>query len=206
MIDILFDVSHHNGPSLDFAQAHAAGFVGVFHKASQGVGGADPMYGKNRVKATAAGLMWGAYHFGTGGDGSAQADHFLDAVGDRTGALLVLDLEPNPQGATMKLDEARDFVSHVHDKTGIWPGLYSGSYLHEQLGDKKDPVLGNCWLWLARYGYAPVVPANWPTWTMWQWTDGAAGKNPQPVPGIGHCDRNRFNGTIDQLKKLWGAA
>lgn len=206
MIDVVIDISHHNGPSLNFAKAKAAGIIGVLHKASQGFSGLDPMYAANRRKAVNAGLMWGAYHFGTGGDGTAQADVFLKAAGNLEGNLLVLDFEPNLQGATMTLGEARDIVGHIHDKTGRWPGLYSGNYLLEQLGAHKDPVLANCWLWMARYGREPMVPANWPNWTMWQWTDGAAGKNPLPVPGIGHCDRDRFNGTPEQLQTLWGVA
>lgn len=49
-----------------------------------------------------------------------------------------------------------------------------------------------------------MVPANWPTWTMWQYTDGGIGPLPHTVAGIGRCDRDRFNGNATQLKKLWG--
>jgi lysozyme len=64
--------------------------------------------------------------------------------------------------------------------------------------------LANCWFWLAQYGPVAVVPPNWPTWTMWQYTDGAAGPGPHEVDGIGHCDRNRFQGDEEHLHKLWG--
>jgi lysozyme len=37
----------------------------------------DPLYEASRSKARAAGLLWGAYHFGTGGDGIVQAEHLL---------------------------------------------------------------------------------------------------------------------------------
>jgi lysozyme len=96
-------------------------------------------------------------------------------------------------------------VERVHGLTGRYPGLYSGHYLGELLGDAADPLLRQCWLWTARYGSRPVVPRNWPTWTLWQYTDGAAGPEPHSVKGIGQCDRNTFNGGEAQLRRLWGA-
>jgi lysozyme len=104
----------------------------------------------------------------------------------------------------MTLAQAHDFVTHVEKATGRFPGLYSGALIKSALGSKKDALLANCWFWLAQYGPAAVVPANWPTWTMWQYTDGTAGQPPHEVDGIGKCDRDRFNGTEAQLHALWG--
>jgi lysozyme len=205
MIDVVVDISHHNGTSLDFHKAKAAGLVGIIHKATQGHGGVDPMYVSNRQKALAAGLLWGAYHFATGGDGVEQAEVFLATLGNVDKTLLVLDFEPNPTGPSMSLEEARAFVTHVHAATGRWPGFYSGHYIKQLLGTNKDPILANCWLWLAQYGPTAVVPPAWPTWTMWQYTDGSVNANAHsPVDGIGHCDRDRFNGGEAQLRTLWG--
>ncbi len=78
-----------------------------------------------------------------------------------------------------------------------------GHYLKQLLGTASDPVLVNCWLWLSQYGPTAVIPANWPTWTMWQYTDGAAGLEPHRVAGIGRCDRNKFNGPVTSLQRLW---
>lgn len=207
MINAVIDISHHNGAALDFAEARDDGILGVIHKASQGQSGRDPMYLVNRRKAEAAGLLWGAYHFGTGSSsGAIQAMNFLGAVSPVEGTLLVLDLEPNPHGPSMTLQQARDFVTYIHDHTGQWPGLYSGHYIRELLGQARDPLLANCWLWLAQYAPHAVTPPNWPTWTMWQYTDGAAGPGPHAVAGIGHCDRDMFNGTEPNLRRLWGLA
>src|SRR5258705_5934076 len=148
-------------------------------------------------------MLWGAYHFATGSDGIKQAEHFLDVVGSFENTLLVLDFEPNPTGPSMSLEEARAFATHVKEQTGRFPGLYSGHFIKQLLGSNTDAVIGQCWLWLAQYGPTPVVPANWPTWTIWQYTDGAVGSEPHKVAGIGRCDRERFNGTEAELRTLW---
>jgi lysozyme len=64
-------------------------------------------------------------------------------------------------------------------------------------------VLAQCWFWIAQYGPTPVIPPIWPTWTFWQYTDGAYGPPPHSVPGTGPCDRDFFNGPEAQLRKLW---
>ncbi|WP_082539920.1 MULTISPECIES: glycoside hydrolase family 25 protein [unclassified Caulobacter] len=197
------DLSHHNTKP-DFAKAAADGLIGVIHKATQGQSGVDATYAARRPKAEAAGLLWGAYHFGTGSDGVKQAEHFLKTVGPNHGSmLLVLDLEGNPTGPSMTLEEARAFVTHVHAATGRWPGLYSGHYVKELLHAQKDPVLGQCWFWLAQYGSTAVVPPNWAKWTFWQYTDGSIGPAPHEVAGIGRCDRDKFNGDAAVLKTFW---
>jgi len=206
MINSVIDISHHNGTALNFKKAKDDGILGVIHKASQGQSNTDPMYKTNREKATDAGLLWGAYHFATGSGGVGQASKFLDSVGDLKGVLLVLDFEPNPTGPSMSIEEAHNFVTYIHDQTKVWPGFYSGHYVKQLLGSTVDPVLSNCWFWLAQYGPTAVVPPTWKTWTMWQYTDGAAGGTPNAVDGIGHCDRDKFNGSEAQLQKLWGVA
>jgi lysozyme len=201
-LNAVVDISHYNG-NVDLQAAQGDGIIGVIHKATQGTTGVDAMYQTNRAKAEAAGLLWGAYHFGTAGDGAAQAQHFLDTVGTFDNTLLVLDFEQNTGGGSMSLADARAFVTQVNQVAGRFPGFYSGSYIKQLLGSGKDPVLAQCWLWLPEYGPTPVLPANWSTWTMWQYTDGSVGPQPHSVAGIGNCDRDMFNGTEDQLRALW---
>ncbi len=198
----VIDISHHNN-SVDLLKAKQAGILGVIQKASQGLTNVDPTYADNRVKAREAGLLWGAYHFGDGSDGVAQAESFLRVVGDDPGTLLVLDYESNPAGPSMTLEEARAFVTHVQQATGRFPGFYSGHDIKDALGTTTDPVLAQCWFWLAQYGSTAVVPPNWATWTLWQYTDGAVGPTPHDVDGIGLCDRDMFNGTEDELRAFW---
>ena len=202
VLNCIIDISHHNG-NVNLNKAAEDGILGVLIKATQGQTGTDPMFKSNRKKCEDAKLLFGAYHFGTGSDGIKQADNFLATIGDTSKVLLVLDLEPNPTGPSMSLEEARGFVTHIREATGRFPGLYSGHYIKQLLGTNSDPVLSQCWFWLAQYGPTAVVPPNWKTWTMWQYTDGAFGPEPHNVSGVGRCDRDKFNGSESQLRKLW---
>src|ERR1700681_2572147 len=102
-INSVIDISHHNG-SVSLIQAAADGIVGVIHKATQGIKFNDPAYTTNKQKASSAGLLWGAYHFGDGSDPIAQAEHFLNIVQPDDQTLIVLDFEENTQGPSMTLD------------------------------------------------------------------------------------------------------
>ncbi|SRR5258708_6065078 len=203
-VNVIVDVSHYNA-NVDFSALKGAGIVGVIHKATQGITGVDPTYNGHRTSALQAGLLWGAYHFGTDGDGVQQAISFLNAVGDVSRTLIALDFESNPTGPSMSLEEARAFVTHVASVTGRYPGFYSGHDIKQLLGTSADTVLANCWFWLAQHGPTAVVPPNWDSWTLWQYTDGALGPEPTEVPGVGRFDRSIFNGTVDKLRAFWGS-
>lgn len=205
MINAIVDISHHNTVT-SFEKVKGAGVFGIIHKATQGTTYKDPMFTGNRTAAVNAGLKVGAYHFGVSGDAIAQADHLIETAG--ADSLLVLDFEGNPQGADMSLEEAEQFVHRVFTATGKYPGLYSGHTVKEALQgagitSPEQTELSKCWLWIARYGAAPSIPAIWPAWTLWQYTDGAAGPEPHSVDGIGPCDRDQFNGTLDELAAFW---
>jgi lysozyme len=198
----VIDISHNNG-TLDLSIAQSAGIVGVIQKATQGTNFADPTYQRNYAQARGLGLLWGAYHFGNGDDGVAQADFFLDRVGADATTLMVLDFESNKAGSTMSLQDARDFVTHINQQTGKWPGLYGGSYLKENLGGQADSTLQNCWLWLAQYGPTAVLPPGWTNWTLWQYLDGHIVPDSNPIAGISPCDRDYYNGTLADLQAKW---
>lgn len=207
MINSIIDLSHHNKIS-SFAKVRAAGIQAVIHKATQGIRYKDPTFATNRTKAIAADLKVGAYHFGTAGDAVAQAEHLISVAGKDS--LLVLDFEGNPQGHDMSLEEAEDFVSHIHALTGRYPGLYSGHAIKEALTKagitgSDQTVLSRCWLWIAQYSQRPLLPKAWNDWTIWQYTDGAAGPEPHTADGVGRCDRNYFNGTNKEFEAFWKA-
>lgn len=205
-INVVVDLSHYNNVT-DFNTVKGDGIVGIIHKATQGTTITDSKYYSRQPEALAAGLWWGAYHFGIGGDGVAQAQHFLSVVKPGPQDLLILDLEQNPSGASMALADAEAFVKYVEAETGRWPGVYGGSYIKQILGENTNTPLAFCWFWLSEYGpAAKLVPAAWPTWTMWQYTDGTVGPEPHTVAGIGPCDRDMFNGDMAGLQNLWGVS
>jgi lysozyme len=203
--NVVIDLSHHNQIN-DVTLLARSGVMGVIHKATQGTRFVDPTFAEHRKLIEDAQLRFGAYHFGIAGDAIGQAEHLLDVAGDNT--LLVLDLEGNPQGFDMALEEAEEFVHHIADRTGRFPGLYSGHTLKEMLSaanirDPKQTVLSHCWLWIAQYAQRPLIPVIWERYALWQYTDGAVGPEPHQVDGVGRCDRDRFNGTEQQFVDFW---
>jgi lysozyme len=202
--NIIIDLSHNNG-NVDLGRANAAGIVGVIHKATQGSGFKDRMYAARRKLAQQAGLLWGAYHFATAADPVAQAKFFLSVAQPGPGDLIVLDFEQNEAtpANSMSLDQARTFISTIQDVAEVTPGLYGGSYLKQQLAGTDDDTLGACWLWWSQYGPAPAIPPAWSDWTLWQYTDGHHGNPPFEVNGVGPCDRDRYQGTPDDLQAKW---
>jgi len=157
----VIDISHHNGKGLRFDKAKADGIVGVIQKATQGKTYVDATFKNNKKAILAAGLLFGAYHFGDGSDGTVQAKHFLDVVQPDDDTVIVLDFESNPAGPSMTLEQAHAFVTEIKIEVGRWPGFYSGHDIKEALGKSVDPILKNCWFWLAQYGPRPVVPPSW---------------------------------------------
>lgn len=197
-LNAVIDLSHFNTVT-SFAEIKSAGIVGIIHKATEATNWSDSTYAARKTQALAAGLWWGAYHFGTNADGAAQAEYFLSKVNPGPTDLLALDFEENTQ-SQMTIAQAEQFVTEVFNQTGRYPGFYSDALAGKMLGNNKSEILANCWFWRAQYGTSePIVPPTWSTWTMWQYT--SAG----PVSGISApCDRDTFNGTMDELSQLWG--
>ena len=141
---------------------------------------ADSKYARHVARARAAGLVVGAYIFGVGGRQASVAAQVATFLRIAKGAdLLALDLETNGTGATMTNAEARQFIALVH-KAGHPIGLY-----HSRSG---FPALGQDWNWCAQWRTAPPVGI---AWRFWQYQ--------------GHpLDRNRFNGTEAELRRLAG--
>ena len=203
MIDAVIDVSHFDGTP-DWAKVRASSILGVIHKATQGKSYVDPTFASARTAVPAAGMLWGAYHFGTGdGTGGDQAKFFLDTVQPDAQTLLSIDFEPNPSGTTMSLQQMLDWIDVVQKATGRWPVVYGGkSLLFGAIGSTQQPVLAQCPLWVAQYTSAPApssIPSQvWKDWTFWQYTE--TGK----VDGIDvNVDRERFNGTAEELAAKW---
>ncbi|XP_017489432.1 PREDICTED: probable autolytic lysozyme [Rhagoletis zephyria] len=193
----IVDLSNWN-ENVNFKIAKEDGILGVIHKATQGLKYVDPKYAERRKEAEDLGLLWGAYHFGVGESGGKdQANHFLKTVGETKNTILVLDIEENQNGKNIEPREAEDFVEEVLRMTGRLPLIYGSRYFLEGF---STPTLTKCPLWIAKWGEEPILPKGWSDWILWQYTDG---KTAHEVKGIGKCDRDKFNGTLKELKKFW---
>ena len=72
---------------------------------------------RSRPQVEDAGLLWGAYHFGTGDDVAEQEEHFLTVAQPEPGNLVALDFEPNPPN-TMSLAQAKDYLYRIQADLG----------------------------------------------------------------------------------------
>ncbi len=205
-INVIIDLSHHNRVT-SFADVKADGILGIIHKATQATTHVDSWYSRRRDNAKPHGFLWGAYHFGVGGDVSGQVNHFLQVVQPDAQTLLVLDWERNPiEGqTTMNRAEAEDFVRQIHDRTGRYPVLYSrANFIHQHVGNDTT-ILSQCPLWIAHWSDEPALPPQWSKIHIWQYTGDGKGPEPHTVNGVtGAIDRDKFNGTVEDLRKFWG--
>ncbi len=220
------NLSHYDLMRPDFAAMKSEGIVGVIHEATYPRLDRDVQYAFRQQAAAQAGLLWGAYHYADATDPVRQADHFLSVVANAwaqagalsrsSGVLLVLDFEKNGHypGGTMRADQAVAFVERIHERTGKYPGLYSGEYHLRQVlnSPKVSPtykrVLSNCWLWIANYHYEPRATAPWSLWSLWQYCgDGRCDlprlAYPTRVANISKAERNIFRGGRTALEDFW---
>src|SRR5476651_1105670 len=123
-IDAVIDISHNVVVSDFNAVRRSGNIMAVIHKSSEGGDWVDPSYAVRRPQAEAAGLLWGAYHFGTRQfSGERQAASFLAAVRPGPATLMALDFEPNDHNPrnTMTLAQAEQFVLTVLHATARFP-------------------------------------------------------------------------------------
>lgn len=207
-VPIVVDIYHRNRVE-SFATARNAGVHGIIHKASTGATGKDEAYSDRRAQAINAGMLWGAYHWGTSRPVAQQVENFLDAARPDDNTLVALDFEDDP-GNQMTLAGAREFLELIERKLGRKAVLYSANTIKGALGSSVDPFFGSHRLWLAQYGPTPRVQASWSSYWLWQYTDGTAGPGPRSAPGLpgnhlGNLDCNHYRNSAEQLAAEWAS-
>ncbi|MDH6364636.1 GH25 family lysozyme M1 (1,4-beta-N-acetylmuramidase) [Enterococcus sp. PF1-24] len=127
----------------------------VIVKATGGTGYVNPDFKRQANQTLATNKLLGLYHFandsGYQGTAIAEAEHFVNSVGDYLGkAVLVLDWEAENKA---NITWAREFLWHVHKLTGVKAWFYTYTFV---LNAYDFSVLGNeGWpLWLADYPYS----------------------------------------------------
>ena len=128
-----YDTSHYQSQATFNAVLNKSStrFMGI--KATEGTGYTDPTL-KQRWAQMGRKLQPGkfdlrvAYHFLTPGNGRAQADHFLKALGVhgplKPGTQLALDWEASALSSPQTL---KDAAARVHQVTGTWPLIYTSA-------------------------------------------------------------------------------
>jgi len=97
--------------------------------------------------------------------------------------LLLLDFEANCRGPSMTLEQARAFVTHVHDAIGRW-SVALVRPRHQAVARNLDGYGSSELLAVARAVRADCSGAGeLGQMTMWQYTDGSLGPAPHEVVG-----------------------
>ncbi len=207
------DVSNHN-PPINWQKVKRANVLFAFIKATEGGTWKDRTFATNWSGMKAAGIMRGAYHyFRPQKTAEEQVDNFLEVVKNvlEPGDLPpVLDVEAWPKAVgdawktlpvNERINRVKIWLKKVETATGEKPIIYtSPSFWREYMDDTQE--LTSHPLWLAHYTsrLQPDVPAsNWGgnSYTMWQYTENGT------VSGVsGPVDKNRFNGSFENLVAL----
>lgn len=169
----------------------------VIVKATQGTWYTSPTFVEQYAAAKAAGKLLGIYHYAEGTDYKAEADHFLDIIGDRVGeAILCLDWEgkDNSLFNTGK-DNAwvKNWCDYIAKKTNVKPLVYiQKSALNRVSG------IGDYGLWVAQYAN------NNPTdYQATPWNEGAYTCAIRQYSSTGRI--KGYSGNLD-LDKFYGDA
>lgn len=193
------DVSHWQ-PNIDWQKVKAYNVDFVFIKASEGTI-EDPSFKSHWQGAKDAGIIRGAYHFFHPGiDPEAQIQYFMSLIHES--GYESEDLPPTIDWETTdSIPSYREsglagmFSGLIFSQIGRMPIIYGSPYFLETL-NLASPI-STCPLWVAHYGpKCPLVPQPWTDWTFWQKTDSGS------IDGIGPCDIDVFNGSLDDLKAI----
>ena len=196
------DVSHWQG-QIAWADVYADGVDFAIAKATEGRIYQDDQYTRNKERAEANGIAFGAYHFAspdtTANDAVTEANNFVDTANLGPGNLRpVLDLEKSGGLGIRKLRQwVKAWLARVETRLGVKPIIYtSPSFWHDKMGNSRWFADNGHALWIAHWHVAaPRVPAkNWGGrgWTIWQYDDCGS------VAGIAGCvDLDRLSPDVD---------
>lgn len=195
------DVSHYQGPNVDWEKRADLGNPFSFVKATEGVGIADDTFATNWAKMKAAGILRGAYHFFRPGlDAAQQAAFFWSRLKNDPGELPpVIDVEAM-DGITGidVVEHLWTMVQALAKSCGRRPFIYTAAGFWNALPANvtRAQVCGATDLWVAHWTNAalPLVPNGWTAWRFWQYAGDVAAEG---VPGF--ADLNRHNGSITDL-------
>ncbi|MGC6418672.1 MAG: GH25 family lysozyme, partial [Bradymonadia bacterium] len=167
-----------------------------------GTGTLDTQFERNWAESERVGIIRGVYHFFRANqDVVTQARIMLDRMGPMRPGMLppTIDIERSDgEPPAVVRRKTLEWIAYVEEELGVRPMIYTRANVWDPLVGSED--YGAYPLWVAHYGTeCPDIPRGWETWTFHQYTEtGRAAGVDGPV------DRNRFNGTLDDLHRLAG--
>jgi lysozyme len=200
------DVSHFQG-IINWQKVVTSNIAFGFAKATEGVGFKDTHFTANYDGMKSNGILRGAYHFFRPGvDAKAQADSFLHVVrqlqpGDLPPAL---DVEvADGKSASVIIKGVQVWIDAVEKALGRTPFIYTFTpFWNSNLGGTS--AFAENPLWIAQFtsNPKPNLPKGFTTHAIWQFTSQGGGA----VKGVPtkNLDLDRFNGTLEDLRKLAG--
>jgi GH25 family lysozyme M1 (1,4-beta-N-acetylmuramidase) len=195
-------------PTVDWTAVKNSGRSFAWAKATEGFTFNDSTYTDHVNGATAAGVLFGAYHYARPDNNSAanEVSHFLSIAGNQVKAGFLRpmldvenDVDPNDTVNTKaEISQwVNDWCNGVYNATGVKPIVYTYvSYASSWL----DSTVTQWPLWMAQYPGSPNPQTGSPSgtapwasgaWRIWQYSSTTA------VPGIsGNCDADVYNGDL----------
>ncbi|MET7638432.1 GH25 family lysozyme [Streptomyces sp. NPDC005438] len=202
------DVSHYQG-NINWGSVKNAGIQFAWIKATEGTTYKDPKFSANYTGAYNNKVIRGAYHFARPGSssGSAQASYFAKNGGGWSADNLtlpgVLDIENGSSSQCHGLSQSAmrtwisDFYNTYKSATSRDMVIYTTANWWNTCTGNWDGMRTKAPLWVAHWTTgSPTIPAGFPAWTVWQYTDKGN------IGGINPVDRNKFNGSRDRLLAL----
>jgi len=122
----------------------------VIIKATQGTHYVNRCCDTHYQQAIQSGKLRGVYHYAEGGDPIAEANFFVDnCLGYIGDAILVLDWESGENRSFNVCDFVwcKQWLDHVHSRTGVNPLLYFSAAYRGRFDD-----IGDYGFWIAQYG------------------------------------------------------
>ncbi len=168
------DLSKYQG-NVDMDRLAEQGLSFVYVKATEGCEITDTCFATNWENAIESPLEVGAYHFFSfDSDGTEQAYHYIETVGDLDGCLIPVvdvefyaDKEENPPEKEDVVRELGEYLSVLEAEYGIKPMIYAQKdiykkYLKDDFSDYPRWV---------RSIYYPAFFEAGRDWVLWQYCD-----------------------------------
>lgn len=121
----------------------------VIIKATEGATYVNPDFVRAYQQAKTLGKCLGLYHYAQGGNVEAEANHFLNTIGNRAGeAALCLDWErnDNPRFGENDVAWVKAWCDYVRAKTSVAPLVYIQQSIMQYFSQ-----IGDYGLWIAQY-------------------------------------------------------